>query len=437
MIFLGPGILGPGISMAFLLTDECVGVDAAGSSLVGETTERLFELWVAIFHTERKPRRQRFPTIGSLLSVSFANDLLPMSATPFNSTYAILRMHRRIAVLTDGYSNPFLAKTAISMLRYRTPDMIAVIDKQAAGSTSQQLLNAGGDTPVVADLASVPTADSLYIGIAPPGGKLPAEWRPIILQAIERKMDIVSGLHDFVSDDPEYVQAAERAKCRLIDVRKNSYKSTAQVASFRPGCIRVHAVGHDCSIGKMVASLEVEQGLIAKGRDAKFLATGQTGIMISGEGVPIDCVVSDFVNGAAEDLVKQNESHDFLLVEGQGSISHPAYSAVTCGLLHGCAPDGLIFCYEAGRMKVKGFKDIDIPPLKKLLEVYTMMANLRHPCRFIGIAINSRNLSEEDAAAEIARAEAEFGLPACDVYRTGADKLVQACIELRAEVMSK
>ncbi|MGB7344645.1 MAG: DUF1611 domain-containing protein [Pirellulaceae bacterium] len=362
-----------------------------------------------------------------------SNSKLAVSDSPEFS----LSCHHRIAVLTDGYSTPFLAKTAISIARYRTADFAAVIDDAAAGSTSQELLGAGGDKPVVSGLSEIPDVDAIYIGIAPPGGKLPPEWRNVILDAIQRGIDVVSGLHDFLTDDPEYVAAAAQSGCRLIDVRRNQFKSTATAHRFRKGCTRIHAVGNDCSIGKMVASLEIHRGLVQRHQKSKFLATGQTGIMISGEGVPIDCVVADFVNGAAEQLAQKNEDHDFLLIEGQGSISHPAFSAVTIGLLHGIAPDGLVYCYEAGRKQVKGLDAIDIPPMKDQMAACLAMANLRHPCKFIGVAINTRTLSSDEATAEIARAEAMFGLPVCDVYRTGAEKLVDACVALRAEVLAR
>lgn len=344
--------------------------------------------------------------------------------------------HRQIVLITNGYSTPFVAKTAISILRYRTDDVVAVIDQEAVGQTAQQLLGAGGDIPVVGSLSDVASADALYIGIAPPGGKLPEEWRPLILESLHRKMDVVSGLHDFLTDDEEYIAAATQSGARLIDVRRNCHKTTAKRYQFRPGNLRIHAVGHDCSVGKMVTTLEIQRGLSSSGHDAKFLATGQTGIMISGEGVPIDCVVADFVNGAAEELVKANEQHEILLIEGQGSISHPSFSAVTLGLLHGCAPDGLVFCYEAGRHQVKGLDDVDIPPLADQIQAYEAVANLRHPCKMIGIAVNTRNLTAEEADAELFRAEDKFGLPACDVYRTGADKLVQAIVALRNEVFA-
>ncbi|MCA9082703.1 MAG: DUF1611 domain-containing protein [Planctomycetaceae bacterium] len=347
-----------------------------------------------------------------------------------------LLQHRRIVLLTDGYSTPFLAKTAISLLRYRTPDIAAVIDQSAAGQSAQQILGAGAEVPVVAGLADVSEADALYVGIAPPGGRFPEEWRPLILAALRRGMDVVSGLHEFLCDDREYVQAAADTGARLIDVRKNRHRSTAARHMFRTGCCRIHTVGHDCSVGKMVTSLEVQRGLLQKGLSAEFIATGQTGIMISGRGVPVDCVVSDFVNGAVEQLMIQNEHHDYLLVEGQGSISHPAFSAVTAGLLHGCAPDGLIFCYEAGRLQVKGLNEVDIPPLQQQMQAFEVMARLRHPCQIIGIAVNTRNLTPEQAEKELADAESTFGLPACDVYRFGAQKLVDACIELRQRLVS-
>ena len=345
-----------------------------------------------------------------------------------------MRSHHRIAILTDGYSSAFVAKTAISLLRYRSDDIAAVIDQTAAGQTAEAFLSAGGQIPVVENLTAITDVDALYIGIAPPGGKMPDEWQPIIVDALSRNIDIVSGLHDFLNDDPNYVDLAEQSGARLIDVRHNRYKSVAVCHRFRSGNIRIHSVGHDCSVGKMVTTLEVQKGLAEAGHDAKFLATGQTGIMISGEGVPVDCVVADFVNGASEELVKRNEQHDFLLIEGQGSISHPAFSAVTLGLLHGSAPDGLIFCYEAGRKQVKGLKDVDIPPLINQMRACETAANLRHPCRFIGVAVNTRNLTAEEADKEIRRAADVFGLPACDVFRTGADKLVRACVALREEL---
>ncbi len=356
------------------------------------------------------------------------------TATSGGNDYSSLRHHKRIALLTDGFSTPFLAKTAISLLRYRTADIVGIIDQSESGRTAQELFDIGGELPVVAALNGLSDADSIYIGIAPPGGKLPAAWRSIVVQGIERKLDIVSGLHDFLTEDAQFCQLATQSGSQLIDVRKNGHRNTATGYHFGSNGVRIHSVGHDCSIGKMVTTIEIQLAMQRQGLDAKFIATGQTGIMIAGEGVPVDCVVGDFVNGSIEELVIRHEGRDFLLIEGQGSISHPAYSAVTTGLLHGCAPDGLIFCYEAGRSGVKGFADLPIPPAEDQMQALHLMANLRHPCKFIGIAINGRNLSAEQTATEVENAQQRFGLPACDVYRDGAEKLVTACIQLRAEL---
>ena len=228
---------------------------------------------------------------------------------------------------------------------------------------------------------------------------------------------------------------AAKSGSQLGEFRSNRFKKTAKCNLFRPECIRIHSVGNDCSIGKMVTTLEVQIELQKRGHSAKFVATGQTGIMIIGEGAPIDCVVSAFVNGAVEELVSQNEHHDFVLIEGQGSISHPAFSAVTAGLLHGGAPQGLLFCYEAGRTHVKGLKDIPIVPMHQQIAAVEAMANLRFPCRVIGISVNTRNLTDEQAHREVAEAEARFGLPACDVYRHGAAKIAEACEQLRLDLL--
>lgn len=354
-------------------------------------------------------------------------------STESSSGDAALPPHHQIVLITDGYSTPFLAKTAISMLRYRSADVVAVLDQENAGKTSQDLFGTGGDIPIVATLEGL-SPDALYIGIAPPGGKLPVAWRPLILAAIDRGIDIVSGLHEFLTSDAEFVARAAKHEARLFDVRKNQFKETATGLPYDTGPLRIHAVGQDCTVGKMVTTLEICRGLVDHGVDAQFLATGQTGIMISGEGVPIDCVVADFVNGAAEDLVKRNSDHDILLVEGQGSIAHPSFSAVTLGLLHGCDPHGLIYCYEVGRQAVKGTDHIPLLPAAQLISIYQAIASLRHPCPVIGIAMNSRTVSAEAAEQERAAMEKEFGLPVCDVYRDGPETLVQAILQLQSQL---
>jgi uncharacterized NAD-dependent epimerase/dehydratase family protein len=361
--------------------------------------------------------------------MSTSDDTSPSDAAPSPIT-----AYRRIALLTDGYTTPFLAKTAMSLLRYRADDVIALLDASSVGKTAGELLGVGGKTPVMANLEET-DADALFLGIAPPGGNLPAEWRQTILSALHRGIDVVSGLHDFLCRDDDFVAAAKTSGARLIDVRKNNERQTASGEALPGDCLRIHTVGQDCAVGKMVVSLEVQRGLQARGVDAGFAATGQTGIMIAGEGTPVDCVVADFINGATEALVRRLSHHEALIVEGQGSLSHPSFSGVTLGLLHGCAPHGLIFCYELGRTHVKGLKNIPLQPIGPLLKAYEATASLRHPARVIGIGVNTRNATAEEAETEKERIAKEFGLPVCDVYRDGADALVDAVLNLRKELM--
>jgi uncharacterized NAD-dependent epimerase/dehydratase family protein len=183
----------------------------------------------------------------------------------------------------------------------------------------------------------------------------------------------------------------------------------------------------------MVTSLEVTNALKQRGVDAKFAATGQTGIVVEGDGYPIDCMVADFVSGVAEQLVMDHQDHDVLIVEGQGSLVHPSYSGVTLGLLHGCRPHGMILCYEVGRKTALGLDHVPLLPLSQVIQLYETMAGIFQPSRVVGIAMNSRSLSEQAARQERTRVEDEFGLPVCDVIREGPGELVEAVLQLKQE----
>jgi len=317
------------------------------------------------------------------------------------------------------------------VIRYRPREVVAVLDRQSAGKTCEEVVGTGGAIPVVASLADAPQANTLLIGIAPPGGKIPPAWRPIVLEAIRRRMDVVSGLHDFLNDDPEFAAAAGEHGVRLVDVRHNDERDVAQRQGIRAGCLRIHTVANDCSCGKMVAALEVTGGLRREGIDAKFVATGQTGIIVEGDGCPVDRVIADFVSGAAEKLVLDNQHHEVIVVEGQGSLFHPRYSCVTLGLLHGLLPDGLIACYQMGRTRVQGMEQVALPSLERLIEVYQQAAGLMHPCRVIAVAVNGSGHSDQQLASECRQVTRQTGLPACDVFRHGPDKLVEAVLDLK------
>ena len=173
----------------------------------------------------------------------------------------------------------------------------------------------------------------LLIGIAPSGGSLPPPMRELVLAAIKRGMDVESGLHEFFNDDAQFAAAAKASGSTLRDLRRNNERDVAKRQNISTNCLRIHTVGHDCSVGKMVVSIEVARGLARRRVDAKFIATGQTGIMVEGDGCPVDAVVADFISGAVEKQILAHQHHEVLVIEGQGSITHPCYSAVTLGLL--------------------------------------------------------------------------------------------------------
>jgi uncharacterized NAD-dependent epimerase/dehydratase family protein len=337
-----------------------------------------------------------------------------------------------MAILVDGYTDPCTAKTAIGVIRYRAEEVVAVLDRGGAGQTSSQLLGVGGAIPVVASLADAPTANTLLLGIAPPGGKIPAHWRPIVLEALSRGMTAISGLHEFLADDPVFAQAAAHHGGAIVDLRRNDEHDVSHRRGIRADCLRIHTIANDCNSGKMVTAVEVALGLQKTGVDAAFVATGQTGMLVAGGGCAVDRVISDFVAGAAEKLVLANQFHEVIVVEGQGSLFHPRYSGVTLSLLHGTMPHGLIACYEMGRKAVFGMPEVPLPSLRKLIEFYETATSLMHPCRVIGIAVNGIKFSDADVEAECARVEDKFQLPACDVIRHGPGKLVEAVRKMKA-----
>ena len=347
-----------------------------------------------------------------------------------NNVASLPQIDRKLVILTEGHAEPVTAKTAVSVLRYRPEQVVALLDSIHAGKTTQQVLDVGGGTPFVASLDDAPEANTLMLGIAPAGGRMPDSWRKVVLAAIDRGMDVVSGLHEFLGEDPEFSQAAAAKGVQLIDVRKNTESDVSNRVGIREDCLRIHTVGQDCCVGKMLVAIELSQAMRRQGVDSKFIATGQTGILVEGDGCPIDRVVSDFVSGAMEKLVLANQHHDVLFIEGQGSLAHPRYSAVTLGLLHGCLPHGMIMCYEVGRKAVHSMEHIPLKSLAELCDVYEKMADLMFPSQVIGVAMNSRNVTAEEAERERERVRSELGLPVCDVIRHGPEELVQAIREL-------
>ena len=345
----------------------------------------------------------------------------------------------RFLIVADGQFGPMTSKTANSCIRYFPERIVAVFDRLEAGKTVQDVLGFGGSIPVVGDfaagLAAGGGATALIVGIAPAGGRLPDEWRTWLKLAIERKVEIWSGLHTFISDDPELGALARRLGVRILDARKPP--ANLPIADGRAGEVNayvVHAVGSDCNVGKMTAMLEVRNALVRAGHKARFVATGQTGIFIEGWGTAVDAVVADFVAGAAEELVlKAAQDSDIVLVEGQGSLLHPGYSGVTLGLLHGSMPRGLILCHQSSRDYIGDYHGrtpwVKIPPLSELIELYEAAARPVLPTKVIGICLNTYDLDDGAARAAVRSAQDETGLPAADPVRFDPAPLARAVSE--------
>ncbi len=333
----------------------------------------------------------------------------------------------RAVILAEGSFGLFTSKTAIGLVRYREKDVACILDSTKAGKVSRDIIGVG-DVPIVASIDDSLgfEPDSLIIGIAPPGGSLPGEWKDIILDAIRNGMNVISGLHTFLSEDREIMETARKYRVKIWDVRKP--ENDMYVAHGLAGDIDaevVLTVGSDCSVGKMTVSLEMTNYAREMGFDVKFLATGQTGIMIEGDGVPADRVISDFLAGAIEKEVLKYSDRDYIFVEGQGSIVHPAYSGVTLGILHGCAPDYMVLCHRMGREEFKGFGG-EIPPINDLIDLYEKLARyLNRDSRICSIALNTWDFDEKEAKEEISRLENETGLPVTDPVRFGVKKLFE------------
>jgi uncharacterized NAD-dependent epimerase/dehydratase family protein len=246
-------------------------------------------------------------------------------------------------------------------------------------------------------------------------------------------MDIISGLHVMLGDDPEFAAAARQSGVRLVDVRRApDGLDVATFAGHRPGAHVITFVGSDCAVGKMTAALEVREAACRMGLSAGFVATGQTGIMLEGSGIAIDRVIGDFMAGAMERLVTAaSETYDWVFVEGQGSLLHPAYSGVTLALIHGSAPDAMILVHPPTLTQIDSYP-VAIPSLARLVGIYEEAAGWIKEARVAGIALNTRGMDDEQARSAIAAAEDETGLPATDPVRYGGEPLVTAAAELLA-----
>lgn len=328
---------------------------------------------------------------------------------------------RRFLILAEGSFGPLTSKTANACIRYAPQDVAVVLDSTAAGRSANDVLGFGGGIPTVGTFEEAMTyaPNALLIGIAPAGGQLPVAWRELILRAIRAGLDVWSGLHTLLGDDPEFAAAAADAEVTIRDLRRPPDDLDVSYGRVRGvNATIILTVGSDCNIGKMTTQLQIRDAVAQRGHRVSFAATGQTGILIEGRGIAVDAVIADFIAGASERLtIEAAEGHDIVLVEGQGSLVHPAYSGVTLGLLHGSLPHAQILCAQPSRTAINRQPWVPIPSLRELIRIYEQAAEPLRPAPVIGIALNTYDLSDVEAREAIERASAETGLPVTDPVR--------------------
>jgi len=332
---------------------------------------------------------------------------------------------RRYAILADGWFASRHAKTAHGLIRYGRDDTVAVIDSTLAGRTVSEVMpELGHDAPIVSTVEGAleysPT--SVLVGLAPPGGKLPPEWVAGLERAAEAGAEIVSGLHQRL--------APELPGAKVWDVRE----PPADIPLFSGQGFGVQqkvalTVGTANAIGKMTATLEVGRAAEEADVSSEFVATGQTGIVIAGWGICVDAMVSDFVAGASEQLILEaaRRGPDLILVEGQGSLGHPAYSGVTLGLLHGSCPDCLVLCTAPPGEEV--FAGVPRPEPARVARLYEEVASLVKPAPVVAVSVNTKGLGDAEAEEFVAAVRDSTGLPAVDPFRESAAPILKAVLE--------
>ncbi|WP_084396858.1 DUF1611 domain-containing protein [Henriciella aquimarina] len=308
-------------------------------------------------------------------------------------------------------------KTARGVRDWRPEQCIAQY-RHASNPVSLDLPDTGFDEAFKAG------ARTMLLGAAPPGGGLPEHWVDDVCKALRAGLDIASGLHDRLNAHPVIKPLADELGRTLWDVRSPEPSYPFGTFERRPGK-RLLTVGTDCAVGKKYTALAIEQEMTARGLDATFRATGQTGILIAGGGIPIDSVVADFIAAAAAQLSPPAEPAHWDVIEGQGSLFHPAYAGVTLGLLHGSQPDALVLCTDPTRTGIGAFEHYPQPDLQEAVRRYTEAGALTNPdIEVIGVSMNTSAMGEDEARELLEREEARLGLPCVDPIRLGVGRIV-------------
>lgn len=336
-----------------------------------------------------------------------------------------------IAIFAEATMGKLNAKMAEGILRYGRNPVVAVIDSTQTGKRVRDLCPLDSDTPLVATLAEAQAlgAQVLVLGTAPSGGRLPPEWKDILEEAVAGGMSLVNGMHDQLR--PLFADKLRDGQW-VWDLRvpQGDAPPIAMARAAALANTRVLMVGTDMAIGKMTAGLELTRSLQEMGHDAAFLATGQTGIAITGRGIPLDAIRVDHAGGAVERMVLEAANHEIVVVEGQGSLLHPG-STATLPLMRGSACTHMILCHRAGMKTLDELDSVRIPPLPEVIalnEAVARAAGALTPAKVTAIALNTARLTQAEAEAAVKSVEDETGLPTTDPVRQGADKLAKSLL---------
>jgi uncharacterized NAD-dependent epimerase/dehydratase family protein len=336
-----------------------------------------------------------------------------MLANQAHAATAIHMLRRPYLLFLGDVTEPAFAKTAFGLRDWAGEHCIGELALEGGLSVGLPAL-----TPRDARAAG---AGSLVIGVATPGGAIPKSWLPSLMEAVRCGLDIVAGMHSKLADIPELSAHARAHNCRLIDVRTPPPGIPLASGRKRSG-LRLLTVGTDCALGKKYTALAIARGLYARGMNADFRATGQTGIMIAGAGVPMDAVVADFAAGAAELLSPDNTHDHWDVIEGQGSLSHPAYAGVSLALLHGSQPDVIVVCHDPTRTRLLGFPEFPMPSLNDTIDLALRLGARTNPSiRCAGVSLNTSGLSDGEAKRVMAETSALLQAPAADPMRGGGE----------------
>ena len=334
-------------------------------------------------------------------------------------------------LLCEGNLDVHTAKTATGVLLYCPEEVVAVIDRETAGRTLTDVIDMDRDVPIVSTVAEgiALGGRQLVIGVANVGGTLLPRFRPHIAEALKQGIDVVSGLHQMLDEDEEFIGLAKASGARMVELRRVPAMPCGTNLARKLPNHRVLTVGSDCNVGKMCTSLELARQARERGMDAVFAATGQTGMLIAGSGYCIDRAICDFASGVAEKLVLERAEHDYVFIEGQGSLDHPSFSGVTLSLMHGSAPQSMIMCHASDRRDRRHEDGSVLMPLAELIALHEQMSRPILPGKVVGVSIFTHTLDEGAARDELARVSDQTGLPATDPVRFGAGVLLDAIVE--------